>query len=55
MVRSSTAATRFAAVLDQVHLVAPTSATVLLLGETGVGKEVFAQAIHEASPRRRLR
>jgi transcriptional regulator with GAF, ATPase, and Fis domain len=42
------------AVLDQVHMVAPTSATVLLLGETGVGKEVFAQAIHEASPRRRL-
>jgi formate hydrogenlyase transcriptional activator len=26
--------------------------TVLLLGETGVGKEVFAQAIHEMSPRR---
>ena len=38
-------------VLDQVHLVAPTNATVLLLGETGVGKEVFAQAIHAASPR----
>ena len=42
------------AVLDQVHMVAPTNATVLLLGETGVGKEVFAQAIHDASPRRRL-
>jgi transcriptional regulator with GAF, ATPase, and Fis domain len=39
-------------VLDQMRLVAPTSATVLLLGETGVGKEVFAQAIHDASPRR---
>jgi formate hydrogenlyase transcriptional activator len=40
-------------VLDQVHLVAPTNATVLLLGETGVGKEVIAQAIHDASPRGR--
>jgi formate hydrogenlyase transcriptional activator len=39
-------------VLTQVHHVAPTSSTVLLLGETGVGKELFAQAIHDASPRR---
>ncbi|WP_188929394.1 sigma-54-dependent transcriptional regulator [Puia dinghuensis] len=31
--------------------VAPTEATVLLLGETGTGKEVFAQAIHQASKR----
>jgi transcriptional regulator with GAF, ATPase, and Fis domain len=39
-------------VLTQVHQVAPTGATVLLLGETGVGKEVFAEAIHNQSPRR---
>ena len=38
-------------VLDEVNLVAPTIATVLILGETGVGKELFAQAIHAASPR----
>lgn len=31
--------------------VAPTEATVLLSGETGTGKEVFAQAIHNASTR----
>jgi transcriptional regulator with GAF, ATPase, and Fis domain len=37
--------------IQQVEFVAPTQATVLLLGETGVGKEVFAQAIHDLSPR----
>ncbi len=31
--------------------VAPTNATVLLLGETGTGKEIFAQAIHTGSKR----
>jgi len=35
----------------QVEQVARTPSTVLLLGETGVGKEIFAQAIHELSPR----
>jgi transcriptional regulator with GAF, ATPase, and Fis domain len=38
--------------LDKANQVARTNATVLLLGETGVGKEVLAQAIHYASPRR---
>src|SRR5262247_77312 len=38
-------------VLQQIEQVAPTPATVLLLGETGVGKEVMAQAIHNLSPR----
>lgn len=38
-------------VIDLAKKVAPTDATVLLLGETGTGKEVFAQAIHNASPK----
>ena len=40
------------AVLRQVAQVAPTKATVLITGETGVGKDVIAQAIHEGSPRK---
>ena len=39
-------------VLDQVHQVAATDATVLLLGETGTGKELFATEIHQQSARR---
>lgn len=35
--------------IELAKRVAPTHATVLLLGETGTGKEVFAQAIHNAS------
>jgi transcriptional regulator of acetoin/glycerol metabolism len=40
------------AVLEKCRRVAVTAAPVLLLGETGVGKEVFAHGIHAASPRR---
>jgi formate hydrogenlyase transcriptional activator len=41
------------AVLEQVQLVAPADSTVLLIGETGTGKELVAHAIHEQSRRRR--
>ena len=41
-------------VLRQVEQVAPTKATVLITGETGVGKDVIAQAIHNKSPRKKL-
>ena len=37
--------------IDLAKKVAPTNAAVLLTGETGTGKEVFAQAIHQASAR----
>src|SRR3954468_12331661 len=43
---------RFLSVLDDIGQVAQTDSTVLLLGETGTGKEVLAQAIHDASARR---
>jgi formate hydrogenlyase transcriptional activator len=39
-------------ILAQVKAVAPTNVTVLLAGETGTGKELIAQAIHELSSRR---
>jgi transcriptional regulator with GAF, ATPase, and Fis domain len=49
MVGSSPA---FRAALAGVREVAPTDTTALLLGETGTGKELFARAIHDRSPRR---
>jgi formate hydrogenlyase transcriptional activator len=42
----------FLRVIEEVGQVARTSSTVLLLGETGSGKEVLAQAIHDASARK---
>src|SRR6266849_1034955 len=38
-------------VLDMVRVVAPTDATVLINGETGTGKELIAEAIHNYSDR----
>ena len=42
---------KFRAVLENVELVAPVDCSVLIHGETGTGKEVIAQAIHDASQR----
>jgi formate hydrogenlyase transcriptional activator len=51
LIGNSTAMKR---VMGQVEVVAPTDATVLILGETGTGKELIARAIHKMSPRRNL-
>jgi formate hydrogenlyase transcriptional activator len=46
---------KFRAVLNDIKLVAPVDCAVLVRGETGTGKEVIAQAIHDASARRQNR
>jgi two-component system, NtrC family, response regulator HydG len=40
------------AVIDRLKRIAPTDASVLIQGETGTGKELVAQAIHQNSPRK---
>jgi len=49
------ASTKFQAVLQEVNMVAPVDSAVLVMGETGTGKEVIARAIHDASPRQKQR
>ena len=44
---------RFQAVLDSVKLVGPVDCAVLIQGETGTGKELIAQAVHDHSRRAR--
>src|SRR5216683_783293 len=44
--------TRMHEVIKSLQHIAPTSATVLILGETGTGKELVAKAIHANSPRK---
>ena len=39
-------------VIERMKRIAPTNATVLIQGETGTGKELVAQAIHQNSPRK---
>ncbi|NOY41167.1 MAG: sigma-54-dependent Fis family transcriptional regulator [Planctomycetes bacterium] len=40
-------------VIDRLRRIAPTDATILIQGDTGTGKELIAQAIHQNSPRKK--
>ncbi len=42
---------QFDAAIEQARIVSQSSSNVLILGESGTGKDIFAQAIHNASPR----
>jgi formate hydrogenlyase transcriptional activator len=44
---------KFRALLEEIEMVAAVDSAVLVRGETGTGKEVVAQAIHDAGPRRK--
>jgi formate hydrogenlyase transcriptional activator len=43
---------RLKGVIENIQIVAPVDSTVLILGETGTGKELIARAIHDLSPRK---
>jgi formate hydrogenlyase transcriptional activator len=43
---------RLKTVIENIQIVAPADSTVLILGETGTGKELIARAIHDLSPRK---
>ena len=47
------ASEKMKAVIDRVKRMAPTDATLLITGDTGTGKELIAQAIHQNSPRKK--
>jgi two-component system, NtrC family, response regulator HydG len=47
------ASDKMQAVIDRLRRIAPTDAGVLITGETGTGKDVVAQAIHQNSPRKK--
>lgn len=49
------ASRKFRAVLQQIKMVAPVDSAVLIIGETGTGKEVIARTVHDAGPRQKQR